>query len=51
MLDQAQLVLQWNLSITATLGEQHVGRYTGVAVLQGFRTLSVQISILMSIAS
>ena len=30
------MTLQWNLSITATLGEQHYGRYTGMAVLQGF---------------
>ena len=28
--------LQWNFSIAATLGERHYGRYTGVAVLQGF---------------
>ena len=28
--------LQWNLSIAATLGEQHYGRYTGLAALQGF---------------
>ena len=28
--------LQWNLSIVATLGEQHDGHYMGVAVLQGF---------------
>ena len=28
--------LQWNPSITATIGEQHDGRYTGVAVVEGF---------------
>ena len=29
-------VVQWNPSITATIGEQHDGRYTGVAVVEGF---------------
>ena len=29
-------VIQWNLSIATTLGEEHYGRYTGVAALQGF---------------
>ena len=29
-------LLQWNLSITATIGEQHEVRYTGVAVVEGF---------------
>ena len=28
--------IQWNPSITATIGEQHNGRYTGVAVVEGF---------------
>ena len=28
--------IQWNPSITATIGEQHDGRYTGVAVVEGF---------------
>ena len=30
------LYVQWNLSIAATLGEQHYGRYTGVAFVEGF---------------
>ena len=33
----------------ATLGEQLYGRYTGVAVVEGFGFLSFQISILKSI--
>ena len=40
------LYLQWNPSITATIGEQHDGRYTGVAVVEGFCFLKVQMSIL-----
>ena len=28
--------IQWNPSIMATIGEQHDGRYTGVAVVEGF---------------
>ncbi len=27
--------VQWNLSIAATLGEQHFGRYIGVAFIEG----------------
>ena len=30
------IIVQWNPSITATIGEQHDGRYTGVAVVEGF---------------
>ena len=29
-------LVQWNPSITATIGEQHDGRYTGVAVVEVF---------------
>ena len=34
-----------NLSITATIGEQHYGHYMGVAFVEGFCVLSVQMSI------
>ena len=39
-------IIQWNPSITATIGEQHDGRYTGVAVVEWFCVLNVQMSIL-----
>ena len=34
--DSRSKPIQWNPSITATIGEQHDGRYTGVAVVEGF---------------
>ena len=40
------IIIQWNPSITATIGEQHDDRYTGVAVVEGFCVLNVQMSIL-----
>ena len=43
---QTENIIQWNPSITATIGEQHDGRYTGVAVVEGFCVLNVQMSIL-----
>ena len=40
------IIIQWNPSITATIGEQHYGCYIGVAVVEGFCVLNVQMSIL-----
>ncbi len=31
----ALIELQWNPSIAATLGEQHFGRYIGMAFIEG----------------
>ena len=35
LLQSDAIVVQWNPSIAATLGEQHFGRYTGVAFIEG----------------
>ncbi len=37
------MVIQWNPSIAATLGEQHVGRYIGVAFINPRRAAAPRV--------